>query len=422
MAYQPEICILWDDSQIWGLLAARAVQAMAAPHRLLRASEIASGILERDRPSLLLVPGGSARHKAVSLGRQGIAAIREYVRGGGRYLGFCGGAGLALTWDGPVEGLGLCPWQRGRFDDRLQHFMSGHLHMALASSKELAPLVPQAMPESPLLPVWWPGRFAAERHSDVIILASYERPAGDFWLADLPIADLPPDTFGVWRDLYGLSFTPSFLAGQPCVVYGRHGQGEYVLSYSHMETPQSPHANRWLAHLFETLGGVHPAQALVPEWPSHGRSERWEDPVLTAMNENLDAVLETGVKHGLLFRRTDWLLGWRTGIPGANLNNLWSALGAALEHEPGPLARAFWAKHRESFGQAMELFCQGCSQYLLAERLALTLAKVSPDAVPPGLLKVQREALFGPPMHADGLYRDIMGPLDELAFLQISGQ
>lgn len=393
---------------------------MEAPHRLVRAADIAGGLLEREAPSLLLVPGGNARHKAESLGKKGVAAIRSYVAGGGRYLGFCGGAGLALTWDGVVDGLALCPWQRARFDERLQHFMSGHLHVALSEDGAHSGLVPAGLPASPCLPVWWPGRFAVEARQDVTILASYERPAEDFWLADLPIADLPADIFAAWQDIYGLSFTPTFLAGQPCLVHGKYGEGEYILSYSHLETPQSPHANNWLAHLLDVLGGITVKEALVPPWERHGGSDLWQDPVLASMQAGLDRVLDTGIRQGLLFRRTDWLLGWRTGIPGSNLNNLWSALGAVREHAPGPLARRYWEKNRDAAGRAMEIFSRGCEQYLLAERLAQTLVKFMPDAVSTALLKNQRESLFGPPMQAGGVYRDLVKILDELAYLQLN--
>lgn len=419
-ANSSNIFILWDDSQIWGVLAVRALQALHAPCVLTRASDIAADVLERERPSLLVVPGGNARHKSLSLGAKGLEAIRNYVKKGGRYLGFCGGAGLALSGNAGIEGLGLCPWRRGHYDDRIQHFMSGHLHVSLPKAKESSPLIPPDLPESPRLPVWWPGRFEAEDHPEVSILASYERPAKDFWIADLPIADLPADTFAAWQDLYGLSFSPSFLAGQPCVVHGRYGKGEYVLSYSHLETPESPEANRWLAYLLEKLGGFSARSSRVPPWPSHGSKERWRDPILAQMMDNLEEVLETGFKHGLLFKRTDWLLGWRAGIPGSNLNSLWAALGVVIEREPGRLALALWEKRKKDLSLAMEVFSRGCRQYLLAERLAQTLAKIEPEALPPAFLKQQRDSLFGPPMQAEGLYKEIMEPLEDLAYLQLS--
>lgn len=412
--------ILWDESHIWGLLAARAAEAMDLPRRLVRGNDIADGLLERDRPSLLFVPGGSARHKAQSLGPAGLAALRAYVEKGGQYFGFCGGAGLALS-QREGQGLGLCPWQRGSFDDRLQHFMSGHLHVALPREDAFAAgLIPPGLDPSPRLPVWWPGRFAPKPLESIHILASYERPAEDFWLADLPIADLPPDTFAAWRDMYGLSFTPTFLAGQPCLLYGEHGRGGYLLSYSHLETPDSPEANLWLAHLLRERAGLDPAVDRLPPWPLRSADPLWEDEALACLDTQLNEVLRTGLQHGLLFERTDWLMGWRTGIPGANLNNLWAALRVIREKEPGNSALNYWKQRKDGLARAVKLFSEACIQYFLAERLSLTLAKFLPDAVPAEILKDQRQSLFGPPMQAGGLYREIMEPLDELAFLQLS--
>ena len=433
----PILHILWDDSHIWGLLVVRAARAMELPYRLVLGSEIARGLFARERPSLLLIPGGNARHKAESLGEAGIAAIREYVRSGGQYLGFCGGAGLALTWENGSSGLGLCPWKRASFDDRLQHFMSGHLHMVLAERRAalLSPeasqgtashcpngpaLMPDTMPESPRLPVWWPGRFAPTPEGDVTVLASYERPGEDFWLADLAIAELPADTFAAWQDLYDLPFSPSFLAGQPCVIHGRYGKGNYILSYSHLETPDSPHANRWLAYLLRTLGGLCPSREIIPPWLARPQAPLWDDPELERLDRMFEEVLHTGLKHGQLFCRTDWLMGWRTGIPGANLNNIRAALGLVRSLPPTGKARAYWREQRESLLATTALFRNGSIQYLLAERLAMTLAKPLPTAVPTAMLRDQRESLFGPPMRAGGLYQEIMARLDRLAYLQLS--
>lgn len=432
----PLLHILWDESHIWGLMAIRAARIMGVPFRLARGREIAAGLLTRERPSLLLAPGGSARHKAESLGSSGIHALRDFVERGGRYLGFCGGAGLALTWDndqaspsGGGCGLGLCPWQRAHFDDRMQHFMSGHLHVAMPESVRNDAgrhLIPDALLSAspgalPRLPVWWPGRFSPDRHGDTGVLAVYEGPASDFWLADLAISDLPPDTFSVWRDMYGVNFSPTFLAGQPCVVHGRFGKGEFVLSYSHLETPDSPQANIWLAHLLRVMGGLDPVEEYIPPWQPETGEAVWDDPALAVMAAQLEEIYTVGFRHGLLFARTDWLMGWRTGIPGAALNNLRATVRAVRERAPGNRALGLWRERRDVLLRAVTLFSQGCVQYLLAERLAMTLAKYTAETVPQAMLKNQREALFGPPMRAGGLYREIMASLDELAFLSFSG-
>ncbi|HWR04816.1 MAG TPA: BPL-N domain-containing protein, partial [Humidesulfovibrio sp.] len=154
------VFVLWDDSHLWGLLVLRALRALGVPHGILRAHDIAEGALSGKcgacgpagghsaisgagesppslLPTLLIVPGGWARGRALRLGEAGLAAIRAFVDGGGNYLGFCGGAGLALTSpSGPRAGesLNLCPWGRMGFAGRLQHFLSGDVRLDLNAS------------------------------------------------------------------------------------------------------------------------------------------------------------------------------------------------------------------------------------------------------------------------------------------------
>ncbi len=87
--------------------------------------------------------------------------------------------------------------------------------------------------------------------------------------------------------------------------------------------------------------------------------------------------------------------------------------------EPNDAARKFWEREKNAVLAAMEIFHKGSVQYLLAERLSLTLSKSLPGLVSQGMLKEQRDALFGPPMRPKGAYRDILEALDRLAFLQM---
>ncbi len=57
--------------------------------------EIAAGRLKAF--DLLIVPGGSGSKQAQMLGEQGRQEIREFVKGGGGYLGICAGSYLATT-------------------------------------------------------------------------------------------------------------------------------------------------------------------------------------------------------------------------------------------------------------------------------------------------------------------------------------
>ncbi len=456
------LLVLWDDASLWGLLMARALKAYGLPHRFVRGHEIQNDILTRQKSSLFFVPGGSAKAKALNLGSKGSEAIRNFVNQGGHYLGVCGGAGLALNWnngDGSA-GLGLCPWGRGAFDDRLQHFMSGHLYVSLACGRRNSSQGECDAPACPaktrgevcehdgteackilssfgssllppytvghegeaLLPVWWPGRFEQENTPQVEVLARYNGPGPDFWLTDLPISSLPPNTFDAWHNLYGISVTPSFLEGQPCVVRGEYGKGSYLISYSHLETPDSPFANAWLAHIIRELAHLEPDVDVTPPWDIEGEPILWDDKELEIVENHIAAVAAVGLEHGIFFRRNEWLLGWRAGIPGANVNSLLATIRVIRRTQPCEEAKQFWLTIRDKIVPAAALFEQAGVEYLLSERLSQTLTKILPDTVPQYVLRDQRNALFGPPMQAGGVYLALLGPLDNLAFLQLRKQ
>jgi glutamine amidotransferase-like uncharacterized protein len=62
--------------------------------------------------SLWMQPGGNAITVAQKIGKEGLALIRNFVRNGGAYVGFCAGAFLAdSTVDDPetIKGLGILP-------------------------------------------------------------------------------------------------------------------------------------------------------------------------------------------------------------------------------------------------------------------------------------------------------------------------
>ncbi len=416
------LLIVWDESQLWGLLAVYALRALGVPHTVCQAVNLPQ-VLAAKKSGMVFVPGGNARYKARRLGPAGREAVRSFVSGGGQYLGFCGGAGLALSWGKQGQedvGLGLCPSGRGSYDDRMQHFMSGHLQVHTPAAP--AALLPERTEHAPLLPVWWPGRFDPMEESGLTVLATYSDPAEDFWLADLPIATLPPGTFDVWRDMYGFAAVPDFLRGQPCMVQGTFGKGAYTLSYSHLETPASPFANAWFAHILREQGGVaaaveQPAQGIA-QWHPAAAPSLWEDATLQVVADAIEDVARVGLEHGLLFHRTPWLLGWRTGIPGASLNSLRLAIHSIRSLPPSPGAVALWQQQKEAIARAATLFHEGCVQYFLAERLAMTLAKSLPGTVPDAMLQQQRHGLFGPPMRPGGVYAELITALDALAFLQ----
>ncbi len=322
--------LLWDASEIWGLLAEWSLRSMGLPLRIVRAAEIADGRLAAEKPALLLVPGGFARQKARALGPAGLAAIRAYVASGGQYLGFCGGAGLALSGDG---GLALCPWGRAGYADRSQHFMSGHVFVDATPHE----LTPPDLPARPLLPVWWPGRFAPAGN-DVTVLAAYQEPGPDFQLGDASAA-------------FASEGDPAFafMRGAPCLIHGAYGRGGYTLSYSHLETPDSPQANVWLAHLLRRLSGLSPERERVAAWNVAALPLAWNDPDLLFLRDAVTDIFRAGEGRGLFFARTPWLTGWQAGLPGAGLNTLRARIHTLLARPPAPKAKALWRKERGAF-------------------------------------------------------------------------
>ncbi len=416
---QKTLYILWDASHIWGLMALHAVSSMGLTVRLIKAQHIAQGILTHEPPAILLVPGGAARLKYAALGAKGCAAIRDYVASGGHYMGFCGGAGFALSH---TEGLGLCPWTRGTYSERLQHLVSGHVLSRLAPHVH----VPACGLYS--LPVWWPGFFALQDNEDVQVLATYEKPDTDLFLADIELSSLPESTLQQWKDMFGVNMGTEFLRGQPCVLTGAYGKGTYLISYAHLETPHSPDANGWLAFLCQSMTGIVCTQYTVPEWHVGKLSPRWPRTPYTQslydLYHGMQHIMSLGMQHHILFKRRPWLYGWRTGIIGGALNNIYTSICTALAQAPSEETWHFWEYGQHSlcdkFSEKVLCFVQGVESYLLAERLITTLAVPLPNVVSRKLLVSQREQLFGKPMLGGGLFQELINITDELVFLQNS--
>ncbi len=422
------VFVLWDDSHLWGLLVLRYLRALGVPHGVLRAIDIAEGALSGKsmalgpspkHDALLIAPGGWARGRARRLGPVGLAAVRDFVAGGGAYLGFCGGAGLALSGPNPAEGLGLCPWGRMGFSGRLQHLLSGDVRLRVEA--ENAPGGGRDL----LAQVWWPSQFApADDDSGVEVLARYDGPGPDFWVADLALASLPEEALADWQNLYGLTVRPGFLAGRPAVIAGTYGKGRYLLSYPHLETPDSPDGNRWLARIVADMGGVVPPAAalgadfVTPPWRVGAEGVRWDDATLLKAKAELEEVVALGQEHLLLFWRNPWLLGWRRGVPGPGLNSLYALVCEALSHPPDEATLSWWREVADEFAGLSKLLCKGLSGLLLAERLDMTVRQTpgvdGADDVFTKNLREMRAALFGPPPAAGGVCGQLLHMLEEL--------
>ncbi len=407
--------VLWDHSHLWGLLLCRGLAALGAPFAPVTCAELASGALWRERPRALLVPGGFARRKFAALGPAGVGAIRDYVASGGTYLGICGGAGLALSHD---EGLGLCSWSRRAFAERLDHLVSGHARLVVDPDTAL---YPPSLPPAMAAPVWWPAGFeppAAGWDPDVMVVAAYAGAGEDLMLADIALGAMPDTLLAACQERFGLTLTPDFLDGGACVIAGSFGRGRYVLSHAHLETPDSPQANAWLTHLLTLFTAGDAFGRGIPAWHPDRDPVRFEDTHLASARRDMTAIIASGTEARLLFRRNDWLLGWRPGMPGFPLSNLAAMLAGAAALPPTPAALAYWREAGPRFARRMSAFARRLEAFFPAQRLEITLSLVDrPAGSEPGLAAERRE-LFGNAPAGGGLCGELAGLLDGLLLRQ----
>ncbi len=401
----PALALFWDESHLWGLLLLRALQALDAPVTVLRADQIRTGALDALAPDILLVPGGWARLKSLALGETGRNAVRSFVAGGGTYIGFCGGAGLALTSEARTPFLDLCSWSRKPANQRLPNF-SGHLRCKIRNN---------GLEETAELPVWWPSQFAPDPAAPLDTIASYEGPGRDFWSADLDWSGVAPGEVRQWEELYGINLDPDRLRGEPCIVRGRHGQGAVILSYAHLETPASPQANALLAKLL----GLDRSRP-VPAWDLGQDAPVWDDPVLGRMQADLAELIRFGQGHFLLFWREPWLLGWRRGVPGSPITFLHAMIWQARHNAPTNRTRAFWINQGPRCQLQCADFCAQARSYLLQERRILATSPSSPEASASPDLQGRKLELFGKFPGYGGIYGNILRTLDEVLWLQFS--
>ena len=168
-------------------------------------------------------------------------------------------------------------------------------------------------------------------------------------------------------------------------------------------------ANAWLAHMVSRLTGAAIPDAPAPAWSIGATVPVWDDPALRRAMDLMTGIVELGRAHGLLSWREPWLLGWKQGLPGAQLSGILAMLDHALGLEPSDAALAYLDRRRDELARSMELLAKGLAGYLLAERLSRTLLRVDPEAVPERGLREARTTLFGPPPGAGGTSAGLCG-------------
>ncbi len=405
------ISVYWNYSHIWGLLVWHSLSSLSIPFRIITAKDI---LEEGIQSKLLLVPGGNARHKSRDLYVNGKPVghdiIRNFVKDGGNYLGFCGGAGFALS---EKESLSICPWKRSAIQARILHHISGHLHVDCAENKFFTPR--SAYQDDKIFPVWFPARFeAVESDNNPTILARYTKPSADLFMSDLPLAAFPTEILQESVDLYGANLDP-LLTNEPSTIMGNYGDGQYLLSYAHLETPNSPFANSVYFNILEEFSSIQKIRApFVPELELDNYPIYWEDKDLEEIKNKVLSLFSLGLELQLFYARKAWLYGWKDGMQGVQLTSLRTVLCLLQSLKPNEAMLKEWQNQKEEFINIFNIFYKGAVSWLYARRLCQSL----PESVSPPLLSDQQSRLFGKNMGIDGICNSLIQILEKIFILQ----
>lgn len=416
------VALFWDQSLVWGLVFWETLQKLAIPFTLLTGKDIAEGRLVHHR--VLVVPGGWASHKMKALGKQGREEIDRFILRGGSYLGFCGGAGLALS---SPPSLSLVPLERMSLSERLPSASGGVLVQGDSDHPAW-----QGLPEQLPLSIWWPSQFSGALTASVSRLATYAAAGEDFMVADLPVSDLglAAEDGGStpWEALeaaYGINLKPERLMGHPAIIEATRGKGRLILSYPHMETPEDSwgHAllRNVLSYLDEKACDVLPPLPVPPPAPGNGSPSlpgRGSMESLMRARDASDDLIRFGERHLLWTWRRPWLLHWKRGIRGLEYGTLAVTLRALVELGGRAVtdAGAFdpWREEAGKIERNVLEFCRLAKGLLIEEKLAGLTGTVSKLGSVNKVVDGLRQQLFGSRMSHGGLSGELFNAVDAL--------
>ncbi len=416
----PPVAVLWDQSLVWGLICIETLRQLGVPFHLVCAKEIAGGCLDRYR--VLVVPGGWASHKVRALGEAGKTRIRQFVQSGGSYLGFCGGAGAALS---SPPSLGLVPLKRMPLSERLPN-ASGEIWIKRANDHPLWEGLPPSLPVS----IWWPSQFMLEPAPESFCLATYVSPGAGFWVADLPLSDLKDEAipWEEWEKIYGINLDPRRLLGHPAIMEIRAGKGRLILSYPHLDTPGEAMANRLFLRCLQYLDAEAsrclPLRSLGDKRsvrpsavPGKETLERFRH-----AKEAVDALIAFGERHLLWTWRLPWLLNWRRGIRGLEygtlavvMTHLLNCIEKTSTEGEEPVDR--WVGTAERIEEEVIRFCRLARNLLLEEKLATQTTNLTKLGKVNATVDQLRGQLFGNKMNHSGLCRELFDELDQFLLI-----
>ncbi|MBI5101076.1 MAG: hypothetical protein HZB33_04495 [Nitrospirae bacterium] len=387
-------------------MAYNALLKAGLPFDLVSSDDIKKGQLENY--TMLFVPGGWSSNKLKALGDEGIEAVRRFVRDGGNYLGFCGGAGLATR-----EGISLLDIRRKPTKERVPSFSGG---IALSTRQHAI----WGGIRKPVFHAWWPPQFDI-CDEDVRVLASYKKALPDAFTSDLCIGDVGP--LSDWAELektYRINLDPERLSGEPAVVSGKCGKGTVVLSLIHFDTPDDPDAKTVLINLWNVLSGGKTAktkQAYCRTAKSEGAAlDIRTKTLLDDLDNAVDDLITFGTRNFLWFWRSPLLLQWRRGIRGLEYNTLYSMVRSVTDECRRENLPEDVGKKLQKIKKRLVPFIERSKQLLIFERFAMQQGHITFEQSHDSKIQSIRSELFSSSKSYGGLFKEILDEIDSLLF------
>lgn len=397
--------LLWDESFLWGLMAAGALRSAGIRFDLLRAGDIRAGALADY--GAIYVPGGWAGQKLACLGEAGTAGIRSFVENGGTYIGICGGAGLATA-----DGLGLLEIRRKPAGERVPSF-SGPIRLS-TNPHDIWNGIAQ-----PVFTAAWPSQLQIENR-EIKILAQYGKARPQAFSSDINVADGAAIGWPILEGLYGMLLDPARLEGEPAVVEGNFGRGRVLLSLVHFDYPHDTNGAAVLRNIFNNPS-PSPAAGTIQKKNGPGPRPPGKIPVTMAeIQSDIDWIIETGERNFLWYRRNHMLLQWKRGVRGLEYSALSALAGevSAIIGNPGvPLPELFFLDESlEEIRERLRPFAEKAVRLLAKERLYLSTRLLSPLHCEDEEITGLRRELFGTAMSHGGEFRPLIDALDRLLY------
>lgn len=415
---------LWDESFLWGLMAYKALTACNLPFELVSSEDIRNGCL-RDYKTLF-VPGGWASNKLKALGDTGLLKIKDFVKEGGCYLGFCGGAGLATT-----DGLGLLNVKRKPTNERVPSF-SGRIYLNInehpvwnglekseVRTPELRTTNYELMSQL-IFHAWWPSQFIID-DPGIKVLATYGDALSDSFSSDLNVGDV--DANGNWHnleDLYRINLDPKRLLNEPAVVEGQFGKGRVMLSLIHFDTLGDTNGERVLRNIWEYLNCSSNKVAPIAK----DQSPVTTHPLLineleTAVND----IITLGIRNFLWFWRSPLLLQWRRGVRGLEYCTLFiliREIAGILKTDGDRPSEPAVEKGLKEIREILIPFADAAKRLLVLERYAVQYRHITYEKCDDPEINKIRTGLFSNSKSHGGMFKDLINRVDNLLYLLLT--